>query len=81
MRLYFVTDLLNGIVVRGVSGKREEYKPVHLESKLNLPSSDLFVVIREIKPKNLYVADLDRIMGKGDNIDAIEKLTTSVDDL
>ena len=81
MRLYFVTDLLNGIVVRGVSGKREEYKPVHLESKLNLPSSDLFDVIKEIKPKNLYVADLDRIMGKGDNIDAIEKLTTSVDDL
>jgi|Deesub1362A_J573_1020465.scaffolds.fasta_scaffold00028_103 phosphoribosylformimino-5-aminoimidazole carboxamide ribotide isomerase len=81
MKLYFVTDLLNGLVVRGMSGKRQEYKPVNLESELSLPSSNPIEVIEFIKPKNLYVADLDRIMGKGDNIDTIGKLTTFVDDL
>ncbi len=81
MKIYFVTDLLNGTVVRGVSGKREEYKPVHLESTLGLSSSDPVNVIEEIRPKNLYVADLDRIMGKGDNVDLIEKLSTYVNDL
>jgi len=81
MRLYFVTDLLNGLIVRGVGGKRENYKPIHLESEVGLQSSYPVEVVKFIKPKNLYVADLDRIMGKGDNIDMIEKLTTFVDDL
>ena len=36
--------------------------------------SDVEYVIDKVKPRNLYVADLDRIMGIGDNIQIIERL-------
>ena len=81
LKLYFVTDLLNGLVVRGVSGKRQEYKPIRNESTLSLPSSNPIEVVEFIKPKNLYVADLDRIMGVGTHSELIEKLKAFVDDL
>jgi phosphoribosylformimino-5-aminoimidazole carboxamide ribotide isomerase len=81
LKLYFVIDLLNGRVVRGVSGEREHYKPIHLESKLDLPSSNPMEVAEFIKPKNLYVADLNRILGTGNHLNVIDKLGTFVDDL
>ncbi|MBO8183105.1 MAG: HisA/HisF family protein [Archaeoglobus sp.] len=81
LAIYFVTDLLNGLVVRGVSGKRHEYRPIKSESSLGLPSSNPIEVVEFIKPKNLYVADLDKIMGFGSHSDLIDKLATSVDDL
>ena len=81
LAIYFVTDLLNGLVVRGVSGKRQEYKPIRDESTLSLPSSNPIEVVEFIKPKNLYVADLDRIMGVGNHSELIERLIPFVDDL
>jgi phosphoribosylformimino-5-aminoimidazole carboxamide ribotide isomerase len=81
MKLYFVIDLLNGEVVRGVGGERDRYKPVHEDSLLNLQNSNPFELMKLINPKNLYVADLDRIMGKGSNFKTIQKLGDFVDDL
>ncbi|RLI89217.1 MAG: HisA/HisF family protein [Archaeoglobales archaeon] len=73
MKLYFVMDLLDGEVVGAVKGEREKYEPVHLTSKV-VESSNPFQVFDVLRPKRLYVADLDAILGKGNNFAVIEKL-------
>ena len=69
MKLYFAIDLSKGQVVRGSKGEREKYKPV----------GSLQQVLNEFKPKRLYIADLDRIEGKGDNLKLIEEIADSYD--
>ncbi len=63
MRIIPVVDLLDGVVVRGVAGKREEYRPI--ESCLT-PATDPLAVCRAIRETlglhQIYVADLDAIV-------------------
>src|SRR5579862_1653459 len=64
MRIIPVLDLMQGQVVRGIAGRREEYKP--LVSPL-AASADPLVVARAFRDhfdlSELYVADLDAIAG------------------
>ncbi len=64
MRVVGVLDLRGGVVVRGVAGRRDEYRPV--VSTLT-PSSRPLDVARALRDKlglaELYVADLDAIAG------------------
>jgi len=71
--LIFVIDILTGIVVHGVKGERSKYKPIDKYS-LVVSSHDPFDVIKTINPKEVYIADLDRITGIGDNIPIIQKI-------
>ncbi|MBN2417897.1 MAG: hypothetical protein JXL81_00800 [Deltaproteobacteria bacterium] len=68
MRIIPVIDLLEGRVVHGVRGKREKYRPVE---SLLVPGSDPVEVagalIKETGCSEIYIADLDAILGKGDN--------------
>ena len=73
MDIYFVIDIKGGKVVAGKSGERDRYEEIHKLSVL-VDRSDVESVIDKVKPRNLYVADLDRIMGIGDNIQIIERL-------
>jgi len=73
MNIYFVIDIKGGKVVAGKSGERDKYEEIHKMSVL-VDRSDVESVIDRVRPRNLYVADLDRIMGIGDNIPIIEKL-------
>ena len=70
-----VLDLLGGVVVRGVAGNRDSYKPV--ESQLT-DSSDPLPVARAIRSKfgysNFYIADLDAITSGIIHSDAISSL-------
>jgi phosphoribosylformimino-5-aminoimidazole carboxamide ribotide isomerase len=63
-----VLDLRGGIVVRAHRGQRDQYRP--LESPLS-PTSDPVDVMRglySVYPfKTFYLADLDAIMGTGNN--------------
>jgi len=63
-----VLDLLNGVVVRGVAGKREEYRPI--VSQL-VDSADAFSVARAFRDQlgltRLYIADLDAILHQRPN--------------
>jgi phosphoribosylformimino-5-aminoimidazole carboxamide ribotide isomerase len=65
MRVVPVLDLLGGQVVRGVAGRRQDYRPV--VSRLT-PSSRPLDVARAFRDHfglvELYVADLDAIAGK-----------------
>ena len=73
MKIYFVIDILNGKVVRAFKGFRDRYAPIHEFSKV-VNSSDVSDVIRTIKPRFLYIADLDKIMGIGSNTKIIENV-------
>lgn len=63
MRVLPVIDLLDGHVVRGVAGRRQEYRPI--QSTLT-EGSDPLEVARAIRERfglaTLYVADLDAIL-------------------
>lgn len=69
-RIPFVMDIYNGAVVHAVKGERQHYKPVHTFSHV-CSSSSPDEVIGCIRPREVYVADLNRIQGRGDNFSAI----------
>ncbi len=72
-RLIFVLDLLDGIVVHAKRGEREKYQPIHLFSSI-VSSSDPVQVIEEVKPAEVYIADLNKIMGTGSNKEVIREI-------
>jgi phosphoribosylformimino-5-aminoimidazole carboxamide ribotide isomerase len=64
MRVIPVLDIQHGVVVRGVAGRREDYRP--LESRRVASCEPLAVaraLVEGFHPRELYVADLDAIAG------------------
>jgi len=78
MKIILAADLKDNYVVHGCGGKRSEYKPLNWGIS---PSAEPFSYISVIKPKYLYVADLDRIEKCGDHTQTILKLKEMVDEL
>ena len=79
-RLIFVMDLLDGVVVHAKRGEREKYVPIHRFSSI-VTSSDPARVIETIKPKEVYIADLNRLMNTGNNRPILKDLRTRNRDL
>ncbi|WP_456486238.1 HisA/HisF-related TIM barrel protein [Candidatus Alkanophaga liquidiphilum] len=73
MRAILALDILDGAVVHAVQGEREKYRPIH-EYSVVVGTSVPEEVVRVIKPKEVYVADLNRIMRTGHNAVKIRKL-------
>jgi phosphoribosylformimino-5-aminoimidazole carboxamide ribotide isomerase len=64
MRLIPVLDVLHGNVVRGVGGRRSEYRPI--VSRLTTatePVEVARVLVEQFQPAEMYLADLDAIGG------------------
>ena len=72
-RLIFVLDLLDGVVVHAKRGEREKYEPIHLFSSI-VGSSDPVRIIEVLKPVDVYIADLNRLMGTGSNRRIIKEI-------
>ena len=72
-RIVFVTDLLGGRVVHAIKGEREKYQPVEKSKVSN--SAEPIEMISEIKPKEVYIADLDRLQHTGNNFEVIKKIS------
>jgi len=79
-RLIFVMDLLDGVVVHAKRGEREKYVPIHRFSSI-VTSSDPARVLEAIKPKEVYIADLNRLMSTGNNRPILKDLRTRNMDL
>lgn len=63
-----VLDLLNGVVVRGVGGRRDEYRPVESVLTSSAQPLDVARAFRErLNLTTLYVADLDGILRQQPN--------------
>ena len=78
--MIFVMDLLDGVVVHAKRGEREKYVPIHRFSSI-VTSSDPARVIETIKPKEVYIADLNRLMSTGNNRPILKDLRTRNRDL
>lgn len=64
MRIIPVIDLLAGSVVRGVGGRREEYRPIQSRFAADAaPRTIARALAREFGFREVYVADLDAIAG------------------
>ncbi len=64
MRILPVIDLMGGVVVRGIAGRRDEYRPI--ESRLTSgadPESIGRAFLERLQLGQAYVADLDAIAG------------------
>ena len=72
MKIIPVIDILNGVAVHAVRGRRKEYKPL---KSILCDSAHPVAVASEFKKRGfeeLYVADLDAIMGKGENFSVLD---------
>ena len=74
MRCIFVLDILNGAVVHALRGERRSYRPITEFSSI-VSTSEPLGVLRELCPREVYVADLNQITGKGDNLAAIGEIS------
>jgi phosphoribosylformimino-5-aminoimidazole carboxamide ribotide isomerase len=58
-----VIDLYRGMVVQGIAGRRETYRPLHSPWAADArPESVLRGLRRQFSPRQIYVADLDAIV-------------------
>jgi phosphoribosylformimino-5-aminoimidazole carboxamide ribotide isomerase len=73
-RIIFVLDILNGSVVHAIKGERSKYKPI--QGSMICESSDPFEVISAVKPREIYIADLDHIQDIGNNFEIIKKISS-----
>jgi len=62
MELILAMDLKKNLVVHGKSGHRESYKPLDWGCS---PTAEPIGFVKAIAPRNIYIADLDRIEGTG----------------
>jgi phosphoribosylformimino-5-aminoimidazole carboxamide ribotide isomerase len=57
-----------------VRGKRSSYQPVHRFSRI-VSSSKPLEIVDLLKPREVYVADLDRLTGSGSNLETLERIS------
>lgn len=76
MQILPVLDLLQGVVVRGVAGRRETYRPIASQI---CPSAVPLAIARAFRDHfgldRLYVADLDAILHQRPNLDVYRQLS------
>ncbi len=75
MDLILAVDLKKGEVVHGVSGNRDQYKPLDWGVAT---STEPVAFVAALRPKYLYIADLDRIERTGSHDDIIRKISPLV---
>ncbi len=74
MRCIYVLDILNGAVVHAVRGERSSYEPIAGFSRI-VSTSEPLGILQELRPREVYVADLNLLTGRGDNLEVIKKIS------
>jgi phosphoribosylformimino-5-aminoimidazole carboxamide ribotide isomerase len=74
VRCIFVLDLFNGNVVHAVRGERSRYRPIEESSRV-VSTSDPLRVLDGIRPTEVYLADINRILGEGDNLEILREIS------
>jgi phosphoribosylformimino-5-aminoimidazole carboxamide ribotide isomerase len=70
-----VIDLMGGGVVRATAGRRDAYRPIVSPLAASSAPSDIVAGFLRLHPfRVVYVADLDAILGRGDNLSALRGL-------
>jgi len=77
-----VIDLKNGQVVHARRGERDAYQPIRSALCQGSQPLDVVAGLLRVHPfETLYIADLDAIQGRGDNLAAIRSLHQAFPDL
>ena len=74
MKCIFVLDIFNGAVVHAVRGERSRYEPIERYSQI-VSTSEPLGVLGEVRPKEVYVADLNILTGSGENLAVIRSIS------
>ena len=74
MRCIFVLDILNGAVVHALRGERSRYEPIASYSRI-VSNSEPLSVLSAIHPKEVYIADLNLLTGRGNNLSVINEVS------
>lgn len=75
MKIIPVLDLLGGIVVRAVGGQRDDYRPLVSALASSPAPEDVAAGLLGLHPfQTFYIADLDAILGRGNNLGAAQAL-------
>ncbi len=69
-----VVDILNGIVVHAVKGKRKEYQPLQSVLCKSVEPLEVVKAFRSLGFTDLYVADLDAIVDCSTNFQILKKI-------
>lgn len=78
MRIIPVLDLMQGCVVRGVGGRREEYRPIRSRLTDSHDPLDVAAALHEhFGLREFYVADLDAIQGLSRQLQDVQKLRST----
>ena len=76
MDLILALDLMGETVVHGTSGNRTRYAPLTWGLAT---SAEPAAYVAELSPRRIYIADLDRIEGRGDNDARVAECARLVD--
>ena len=71
MRVIPVLDVLDGVVVHAIKGRRKEYKPLKSVICESANPVDVAMALKTVGFSWLYFADLNAITGNGDNFSAL----------
>jgi HisA/HisF family protein len=74
-----VIDVLNGVVVHAVRGKRSEYKPLDSNLLKSAEPVEVAKAFRNLGFGELYVADLDAIIDCSTDFQPLKNITDQVD--
>ncbi len=75
MRILPVIDVLNGVVVRGVAGRRNEYRPIASRWTNSTNPLDIASALEQTFGfRRFYLADLDGIVQGRPNLDLYRRL-------
>ena len=80
-RVIFVMDIFNRNVVLAKGGVRENYRPVS-DSSAVCRTSDPLEIVESLRPREVYIADLNALQGKGPleiNAEIIRKVSLKAD--
>jgi len=69
-----VIDILNGVAVHAVKGNRKEYKPLKSVLSESADSQDVAKAFQKLGFAEVYLADLNAIMGNDDNFSVVKRI-------
>ena len=74
MKVIPVIDILNGIVVHAVRGKRHEYQPLQSSLCKSVEPLEVAKAFKALGFSELYIADLDAITGGSANFQVFKRI-------
>ena len=74
MKVIPVIDILNGIVVHAVRGKRREYQPLQSTLCKSVEPLEVAKAFKNLGFSELYIADLDAITGGAENFQVLKRI-------